>query len=83
MRMETHFHMKDFALSLTLKQSLKATRKWPIILELMHLIIQFDYKSIIFELIYLIMRFDYNSIIVDLIQLIILNTVSLSHSVVT
>ena len=30
MRMETHFHMKDFALSLTLKQRLKATRKWPI-----------------------------------------------------
>ena len=30
MRMETHFHMKDFALNLTLKQRLKATRKWPI-----------------------------------------------------
>ena len=34
MRMETHFHMKDFALSLTLKQRLKATRKWPIYFEL-------------------------------------------------
>ena len=49
----------------------------------MHLIMQFDYKSIIFELIYLIMQFAYNSIIVELIHLIILNTVSLSHSVVT
>ena len=34
MRMETHFHMKDLALSLTLKQRLKATRKWPIYFEL-------------------------------------------------
>ena len=28
--METHFHMKGFALSLTLKQRLNATRQWPI-----------------------------------------------------
>ena len=26
----THFHMKDFALGLGLKQRQKATRKWPI-----------------------------------------------------
>ena len=30
--METHFHMKGFALSLALKQRLKATQKWPILL---------------------------------------------------
>ena len=27
----THFHMKDFALELGLKQRQKATRKWPIV----------------------------------------------------
>ena len=27
----THFHMKDFALGLGLKQRQKATRKWPIV----------------------------------------------------
>ena len=28
--MKTHFYMKGFALSLALKQRIKATRKWPI-----------------------------------------------------
>ena len=34
----THFHMKDFALGLGLKQRQKATRKWPIVDHSAHLV---------------------------------------------